>query len=171
MSDDRSALVAQRLASIRGRIDDVSRRFDHDVEVVAVTKGFDDWAIEAAVAAGCRVIGENYAQELLSKRAVVDRLGPDLLDAVASQFRRRPRDRAVERGRAAQPVADVGDVLVTHFGSFSPDPEMIVTEAGRYASDSPGLAEAMVVALRAPLDRSTSPRDAVSRDRSARPRG
>jgi pyridoxal phosphate enzyme (YggS family) len=78
MSDDRSALVAQRLASIRGRIDDVSRRFDHDVEVVAVTKGFDDWAIEAAVAAGCRVIGENYAQELLSKRAVVDRLGPQV---------------------------------------------------------------------------------------------
>ncbi len=76
MSDDRSSLVAQRLESIRGRIDAVTRSFDHDVEVVAVTKGFDEWAIEAAVAAGCRVIGENYAQELLSKRSVVERLGP-----------------------------------------------------------------------------------------------
>ncbi|MGB7877230.1 MAG: YggS family pyridoxal phosphate-dependent enzyme [Ilumatobacteraceae bacterium] len=76
MSDDRSALVAQRLEAIRGRIDAVARSFDHDVEVVAVTKGFDDWAIEAAIDAGCRVIGENYAQELLAKRAVVERLGP-----------------------------------------------------------------------------------------------
>ena len=76
MSDDRSALVAQRLEVIRDRIDGVTRPFDHDVEVVAVTKGFDEWAIEAAVSAGCRVIGENYAQELLSKRSVVERLGP-----------------------------------------------------------------------------------------------
>ena len=76
MNDDRSALVAQHLEAIRGRIDAVARSFEHDVEVVAVTKGFDDWAIEAAIAAGCRVIGENYAQELLSKRAVVERLGP-----------------------------------------------------------------------------------------------
>jgi pyridoxal phosphate enzyme (YggS family) len=76
MSGDPSALVAERLASIRGLIDDVARPFDHDVDVVAVTKGFDDWAVEAAVAAGCRIIGENYAQELLSKRAVVERLGP-----------------------------------------------------------------------------------------------
>ena len=76
MSDDRSALVAPRLAAIRRRIDDVTRSFDHEVEVVAVTKGFDDWAIEAAIAAGCRVIGENYAQELLTKRPIVERLGP-----------------------------------------------------------------------------------------------
>ena len=38
------------------------------MRVVAVTKGFGDWAIEAAVAAGCRLIGENYAQELVAKR-------------------------------------------------------------------------------------------------------
>ena len=40
----------------------------HDVEVLAVTKAFGADAIEAAVAAGCRSIGENYAQELITKR-------------------------------------------------------------------------------------------------------
>src|SRR5262245_65474128 len=38
-----------------------------NVRVVAVTKGFGPDAIEAAVAAGCRDIGENYAQELALK--------------------------------------------------------------------------------------------------------
>ena len=78
MSDDRAAAVGERLAAVRRRIDEVARRFDHEVEVVAVTKGFDEWAIEAAVAAGCRVVGENYAQELLSKRSVIERLRPDV---------------------------------------------------------------------------------------------
>ena len=37
------------------------------VDVLAVTKGFGADAIDAAIAAGCRRIGENYAQELLDK--------------------------------------------------------------------------------------------------------
>jgi pyridoxal phosphate enzyme (YggS family) len=37
------------------------------VEVMAVTKGFGPDAIVAAAAAGCRLIGENYAQELVTK--------------------------------------------------------------------------------------------------------
>jgi pyridoxal phosphate enzyme (YggS family) len=39
--------------------------------VVAVTKGHDVGAWEAATAAGCDGIGENYAQELLSKADVI----------------------------------------------------------------------------------------------------
>jgi pyridoxal phosphate enzyme (YggS family) len=38
------------------------------VSVLAVTKGFGADAVAAALAAGCRAIGENYAQELLAKR-------------------------------------------------------------------------------------------------------
>jgi pyridoxal phosphate enzyme (YggS family) len=38
------------------------------VELLAVTKGFGPDAIAAAAATGCRMIGENYAQELLAKR-------------------------------------------------------------------------------------------------------
>jgi pyridoxal phosphate enzyme (YggS family) len=59
-------------ASVRHALDELRERIraagGTDVEVVAVTKGFGPDAIEAAVAAGCRSIGENYAQELLSKR-------------------------------------------------------------------------------------------------------
>jgi hypothetical protein len=42
------------------------------VELIAVTKGFGRDAIDAAVAAGCRSIGENYAQELVAKLAADD---------------------------------------------------------------------------------------------------
>ena len=44
-----------------------------DVSVLAVTKGFGPDAVEAAIAAGCTAIGENYAQELLAKRDVLAR--------------------------------------------------------------------------------------------------
>jgi PLP dependent protein len=70
--------ISQPLAAIVRQIADVERRFTHDVRVVAVTKGFGDWAIEAAVSAGCPVIGENYAQELVAKREVIERLAPEV---------------------------------------------------------------------------------------------
>ncbi|MAT05722.1 MAG: YggS family pyridoxal phosphate-dependent enzyme [Acidimicrobiaceae bacterium] len=53
------------LAELHTRIE---RAGGADVDVVAVTKTFGPDAIEAALAAGCRAIGENYAQELLAKR-------------------------------------------------------------------------------------------------------
>lgn len=68
--------VAARLAAVQARIDAVDRRFTHPVEIIAVTKGFDERAVEAAVRAGCRAVGENYAQDLLTKRDVLERLGP-----------------------------------------------------------------------------------------------
>lgn len=59
-------------ASVRDALDQLRERIrvagGVDVEVVAVTKTFGPEAIEAALAAGCRAIGENYAQELLAKR-------------------------------------------------------------------------------------------------------
>jgi pyridoxal phosphate enzyme (YggS family) len=57
--------VATALAGVRERI---AAAGGTDVQVLAVTKGFGPDAIEAALAAGCRAIGENYAQELVSKR-------------------------------------------------------------------------------------------------------
>lgn len=59
--------------SVRVALDELHARIERaggtDVEIVAVTKTFGPEAIEAALAAGCRSIGENYAQELLEKRA------------------------------------------------------------------------------------------------------
>jgi len=59
-----SETVAQRLAAIDARI---RERTDRPVTVIAVTKAFGVDAVRAAVAAGCRDIGENYAQELIDK--------------------------------------------------------------------------------------------------------
>lgn len=67
--------IDRQLAEVRARIDAVERSFDHDVHVLPVTKGFDGAAIEAAAAAGCSVVGENYAQDLLGKVEVIKRLG------------------------------------------------------------------------------------------------
>lgn len=72
--------LGARLAAIEARIAAVERPFEHGVEVVPVTKGFAGNAIEAAVDAGCRTVGENYAQDLLSKADGIQRLG------VAVQF-------------------------------------------------------------------------------------
>jgi pyridoxal phosphate enzyme (YggS family) len=57
-------VLRARLAAVDERIE---RAGGVGVVVVAVTKGFGRDAIEAAVAAGCERVGENYAQELLTK--------------------------------------------------------------------------------------------------------
>lgn len=56
--------VGARLAEIRDRLAEVGGA---GVEVLAVTKGFGIDAVLAAQAAGFAAIGENYAQELLTK--------------------------------------------------------------------------------------------------------
>ena len=72
-----TADVAVELARLRGsRSMSVDRPWAHPVEIVAVTKGFGPDAIERAVAGGAASIGENYAQELLAKRDVIERLRP-----------------------------------------------------------------------------------------------
>ncbi|MEM9517404.1 MAG: YggS family pyridoxal phosphate-dependent enzyme [Actinomycetota bacterium] len=66
------ASVVAALEDARARIDAVVRQWSHPVNIVAVTKGFGGRAIDDAVAAGVRAIGENYAQELLAKRQTID---------------------------------------------------------------------------------------------------
>jgi pyridoxal phosphate enzyme (YggS family) len=61
-------LVGARLDELRRRI---AAAGGDGVSVVAVTKGFGPEAIHAAIAAGLRDIGENYAQELLAKLAAL----------------------------------------------------------------------------------------------------
>ena len=60
--------VAECLEAVRARI---AAAGGSGVRVVAVTKGFGVDAIEAAVAAGCSDVGENYAQELIAKVTAV----------------------------------------------------------------------------------------------------
>lgn len=61
--------VADALESVRARI--AVAGGGQEVGVLAVTKGFGPDAVSAALAAGLRSVGENYAQELLAKRGVL----------------------------------------------------------------------------------------------------
>jgi len=62
--------VADRLAEVRRRIAAASAD-PSSVTVVAVTKGFGDDAVRAALGAGIIDIGENYADELVAKAAAI----------------------------------------------------------------------------------------------------
>jgi pyridoxal phosphate enzyme (YggS family) len=63
------SVIAAAMAGIERRI---AAAGGHDVRIVAVTKGFDADLVRAARLAGCGDIGENYAQELLSKAAALE---------------------------------------------------------------------------------------------------
>ena len=82
MSAD-AALIAQRLAEVRERIARACARAGRardEVRLLAVAKGHGADAIRAAAAAGQREFGENYVNELKSKRAA-------LADVPALRFR------------------------------------------------------------------------------------
>jgi PLP dependent protein len=63
-----AAAVAGNVAAIRAAIE---ARTDRRVSLVAVTKGFDEGAVSAALAAGADGVGENYAQEMVAKAAAL----------------------------------------------------------------------------------------------------
>lgn len=67
-------LVAARAKQVRARIHSAGGR---DVRLVAVTKAFGADAVTAALACGLTDVGENYAQELLGKVAVVEDREPN----------------------------------------------------------------------------------------------
>ena len=60
--------VRTAIEAVRARI--VAAGGGDEVAILPVTKGFGPEAVEAAVAAGCTAVGENYAQELVAKRDV-----------------------------------------------------------------------------------------------------
>ena len=57
--------VAESISAIQRRIRSLAG--DRTVHLIAVTKGFGPDAITAAVDAGCSMVGESYAQELVAK--------------------------------------------------------------------------------------------------------
>ena len=67
--------VRREFLRLSDRINAVKRVWNHQVEVLAVTKGFAPDVVELAIEAGCTAIGENYAQELLTRVPILDRLG------------------------------------------------------------------------------------------------
>ena len=80
--------IAGRRAAIEARI---AARTDRSVRLVCVTKGHPVEVLAAAVRAGCRELGESYAQELLAKLDAVRGWGdggtpPAPLDDVTWHF-------------------------------------------------------------------------------------
>lgn len=64
----RDEVVARAVEVVRSRIASLG---GHDVEIVGVAKGFPWSDVRAAMAAGVRSIGENYAQEIVGKYGAV----------------------------------------------------------------------------------------------------
>lgn len=111
--------VKAALGELRVRIDEAG---GVDVSILAVTKAFGPDAIEAALAAGCRSIGENYAQELIAKRdaaaaAEVHFIGQlqtnkvrqiaDLVDVYETVDRARLADEIAKRAPGARVLVQV----------------------------------------------------------------
>jgi pyridoxal phosphate enzyme (YggS family) len=71
-------MIAESLSALRDQIDAVERPWAHEVDITAVTKTFPPSVVVEAVAAGCLAIGENYAQDLLTKREVIESFDPDI---------------------------------------------------------------------------------------------
>ena len=70
--EELTTLVGERIAAVRQRIA-AAGGDPGTIAIVAVTKGFGPEAPRAAVAAGLPDIGENYAQQLVAKAALVPR--------------------------------------------------------------------------------------------------
>lgn len=130
--------VAGRLAELRLRLARVERDRTHDVAVIAVTKGFDERAIRAAHAAGVVAVGENYAQELLSKREAIAEVGvevhfigrlqrnkvrqiADVVDRWSSLDRESAIDEVARRAPGARVLIQVNSTAEPGKGGCEPD--------------------------------------------------
>ncbi len=99
--------VAGALQALRGRIADACDRAGRDpsdITLVAVSKAHPEEAIRRAHAAGLRVFGENYAQELAGKASALSDLG-DIRWRFIGHLQRN-KIKLVERARAAVDTVD-----------------------------------------------------------------
>ena len=100
-----AAAVAANVAAVRAAIE---ARTDRRVSLVAVTKGFDEHAVRAAMAAGADGVGENYAQEMVAKAAALDGATPPW--HFIGQLQRNKVKMIVPLGVALWQTVDRGDL-------------------------------------------------------------
>src|SRR5262245_32315374 len=96
--------LPDRLEEVRRVIAEHQQRggFSHPVRIIAVTKGHDRTAIEAAVAAGLTDVGENRVQEALAKQAELSEL--DVAWHLIGSLQRNKARQAVGRFRCIHSV-------------------------------------------------------------------
>lgn len=152
-------VVAERVAALRRRIEDAGRDIA-TVCIVAVTKGFDASAVDAARAAGLYDIGENYAEELLGKAgATADAAGAGPERAADAAKTRWHYLGAVQRRRvrALAPVVSCwqsvcrvseGEKIAAHAPGAAVFVEVDTTAIARRNGCPPSEAAALVASLR-----------------------
>ena len=99
--------VAASLEQLKERIERACLRASRDpstVKLLSVSKGHGEEAIRAAYAAGIRVFGENYAQELAAKAASLGDL-PDLRWRFIGHLQRN-KIKLIEKARATVDTVD-----------------------------------------------------------------
>jgi pyridoxal phosphate enzyme (YggS family) len=136
-------------AAVREQVETIVARLvaaGRPIELVAVTKGFGPDALDAAAAAGCTRVGENYAQELLAKwpqRTTAAHLDVHFIGRLQSN-----------KIRALAPLVDVWETidrlpLVAELARRAPGATILVQvnatgetdKGGCVPSDVPGLVE------------------------------
>jgi pyridoxal phosphate enzyme (YggS family) len=120
-----AAQVAERLDAVRARI---AHAGGVGVDVLAVTKTFGIDAVVAARDAGCRAIGENYAQEVVAKFGGPEQHTPD---GLAVHFIGQLQSNKV---RQLAPLVDVWETvdrrsLVTEIAKRAPGAAVLVQVA------------------------------------------
>lgn len=70
----RVELIRERFEQLWNRISAVTPASDRPIKIIGVTKGCEPEVIQDAYAAGITDVGENYAQELLSKAEIIRNL-------------------------------------------------------------------------------------------------
>jgi pyridoxal phosphate enzyme (YggS family) len=98
--------IAARLADVRARIERAcirAGRRAHEVKLLAVCKGHSADAVRAAHAAGQREFGENYVQELKTKRDALTDV-PDLRFRLIGKLQRNKARLAAELAHAVDAV-------------------------------------------------------------------
>jgi len=133
--------IAERLAEVRRRIDAAARSAGRDpseVTLVAVSKTMPAAAVAAAWAAGQRVFGENYVQELAGKAAALGGAARDAASTVGAPpglvwrfigHLQRNKAKDVVRVGATVDTVDslrLADALVRRIPEGSPPQEVLV---------------------------------------------
>ncbi len=145
--DARAEAVATRYADLLSRLE---RAGCSEVSVVAVTKSFGPWAIDAAAGCGIAHIGENYAQECAAKLAAAASETKPLVHFIGRLQR--------NKVRLLKGCVDVWQTvdrpeLAREIGRWSPGAQVMVqvNVAGEEAQGgcAPAEAEAMVSAAAA----------------------
>jgi pyridoxal phosphate enzyme (YggS family) len=122
--------IVRGIASVRDRIARACERVGRDpgsVQLIAVSKGHPEETIRAAYAAGLRVFGENYAQELAQKAAALSDLA-DIRWRFIGHLQRN-KVKLIEQARATVDTVDsirLAETISTRASARDADVELLL---------------------------------------------